>query len=654
MWVRCFSLFASSVLLLQVRDSSRSSIHSLVKNINIQASPTMRCFSGLLALASVASQVRAVVSNSSSAVKITNNILSTTTGNSTSYSDSYVFLSITEIQLTSPVNGITFEIDPALGGVPSAVSDGGDTFKFEYGTAVYDNGNVTVNFTSVPPSGRYNLTFPCFIGQDSNQEQGQHTYQTEYGNEALKNTIDYVAMPSDTPVFNSIEYDAEQEQAYFYLNIPKAAYLGGFTFNTTGPKEYSYISDSFDFGFVRTPDGSDSFNDPANTASTLDSVYPQYYTLDTASGGVDFRYNGSITTETTSEAGSDISYIGAYIKFEVTPPTGTNVFELDATLAFSGNSGKQDLTYSFKNYGYGPGFLDAVEIPSVSVSSGSSDSSSSSSSGSSTAPSSSPVSGSSTVPSSSSLASSSSTAGVNSTGSSGSSTAPSSSPISGSSTVPSSSSLASSSSTAGFNSTGSSSASSYSGKASSSSSSATLSSAFGSTSASYNFSSQLSSASTWTLPSFSPSLLSSATWASSNASQYVTTATTEDISTTVITTCPICTGKDKTTVVQVSTITTTESGLVTEYTTFCPLSATETSLSISSGSTVSPSVAISEVSSGVYTVYTTYCPYGSTSGLPQSHVKPTSTAAEVSEYEGAAVSVAYNFVAMIFSFFALI
>ncbi|CEP63355.1 uncharacterized protein LALA0_S08e00518g [Lachancea lanzarotensis] len=563
----------------------------------------------------MAAQSLALVSNSSSSSSgvVGNYIVSTTTGSTTSFGDMYVFLHTTELQVSAPVDGITFELDRRLGGLPGADENGDSVFKFDYGTAELNSGNITVNFTSVPPSGRYNLTFPTFIGQDQNQIRGESIYTTLYENQEFNSTIDYVPLPSDRAVFNSIEYDS-QNQAYFYLNIPKEAYLGGFTFNTTGPKSYSYIAYSFDFGFTRTPDDSgatsDSFDDPASTDSTNDSVYPQDYELDTSSGGINFVYNGNISTATTSMAGDDtISYIGTYIKFEVTPPTGTNVFELDATLSFNGD---QKLTYSFHNYGHGPGFLNAYEIPAVTVGAGSA--SSPSSAGSSSASSAAASSGSASAVASSSAASSgfNSSSGASFPASSGSSVLFPSASSNGSMVYPGSSASSGSASGSGFAS----------------------SSVFGSS--------------------------SSAVAGSKNISAGASTTTTQKLSTTVITTCPICTGKDKTTAVGVSTVTTTIGGVMTEYTTYCPLTAQTASLSVSSGATVSASVAISEVSSGVYTVYTTYCPYTSSSGAAtvgaasSASSYSSSTTALLSQYEAGARSLTFSLGALLLSMLALI
>ncbi|QEU58355.1 hypothetical protein KDRO_A03710 [Kluyveromyces lactis] len=87
----------------------------------------------------------------------------------------------------------------------------------------------------------------------------------------------------------------------------------------------------------------------------------------------------------------------------------------------------------------------------------------------------------------------------------------------------------------------------------------------------------------------------------------VATATVTDLSTTVITTCPTCTGSHKTTDVYVSTVTATVSGIVTEYTTYCPIS-TVSKVKSHEGTVETATVNIHEVTSGVYTVKTEYIP----------------------------------------------
>ncbi|CAR25433.1 KLTH0G19382p [Lachancea thermotolerans CBS 6340] len=104
------------------------------------------------------------------------------------------------------------------------------------------------------------------------------------------------------------------------------------------------------------------------------------------------------------------------------------------------------------------------------------------------------------------------------------------------------------------------------------------------------------------------------------------TATAHSLSTTVITTCPTC--EVKATTVAVSTATTTEHGVVTAYTTYCPISAETGSYTVSKGTTLAPSVVITEVQSGVFTVYTTYCPYSETASSTSTRTVATSNASE--------------------------
>ena len=94
---------------------------------------------------------------------------------------------------------------------------------------------------------------------------------------------------------------------------------------------------------------------------------------------------------------------------------------------------------------------------------------------------------------------------------------------------------------------------------------------------------------------------------SSEPTTSVATATVTDLSTTVITTCPTCTGSHKTTDVYVSTVTATVSGIVTEYTTYCPIS-TVSKVKSHEGTVETCTVNIHEVTSGVYTVKTEYIP----------------------------------------------
>ncbi|CEP64499.1 uncharacterized protein LALA0_S12e00188g [Lachancea lanzarotensis] len=115
-----------------------------------------------------------------------------------------------------------------------------------------------------------------------------------------------------------------------------------------------------------------------------------------------------------------------------------------------------------------------------------------------------------------------------------------------------------------------------------------------------------------------------------------TTTTANILSTTVITTCPTC--EVKATTVGVSTATVTKNGIVTAYTTYCPLSAETGAHTVSQGTTYAPSVVISEVESGIYTAYTTYCPYPENKSAAQA----TTTACVSCGNQTASVSGSYS------------
>ncbi|CUS22777.1 LAQU0S06e05776g1_1 [Lachancea quebecensis] len=117
----------------------------------------------------------------------------------------------------------------------------------------------------------------------------------------------------------------------------------------------------------------------------------------------------------------------------------------------------------------------------------------------------------------------------------------------------------------------------------------------------------------------------------------IATATAHSLSTTVITTCPTC--EVKATTVAVSTATTTENGVVTAYTTYCPISAETGSHTVSKGTTLAPSVVITEVESGVFTVYTTYCPYSEATSSSGAHTVATSDASKAPVSSSAAEGV---------------
>lgn len=115
------------------------------------------------------------------------------------------------------------------------------------------------------------------------------------------------------------------------------------------------------------------------------------------------------------------------------------------------------------------------------------------------------------------------------------------------------------------------------------------------------------SASTSTLSSYtdtSTSTPDSATLDSSRSGSVVT-STASKLSTTVITTCPKCKPSEQTTNVYVSTVTATVSGVISEYTTYCPLTTLSKTKS-SYGTLATWGVEVSQGSDNAYTVKTVY------------------------------------------------
>ncbi|BAP72196.1 hypothetical protein KMAR_50063 [Kluyveromyces marxianus] len=121
------------------------------------------------------------------------------------------------------------------------------------------------------------------------------------------------------------------------------------------------------------------------------------------------------------------------------------------------------------------------------------------------------------------------------------------------------------------------------------------------------------SASTSTLSSYTDTSTSTSTSTStpdsatldSSSLGSVVTSTASRLSTTVITTCPKCKPSEQTTNVYVSTVTATVSGVISEYTTYCPLTTLSKTKS-SYGTLATWGIEVSQGSDNAYTVKTVY------------------------------------------------